>query len=148
MDIWALLLKTLFRIKPLNYGLVGRWLIYLCKGVFQHRNITETKPIKTELLIGWIAHYLIGVLFSIALIKLVGNHWLSEPEILPALAFGLASAVVPLFIMQPSMGLGIGASKTPQPNIARFRSMLTHIIFGLGLYCTALLLAIIPGIRV
>ena len=39
--------------------------------------------------------------------------------------------------MQPGMGAGIAASRTPHPAAARFNSLLTHAIFGLGLYAAA-----------
>ena len=63
-----------------------------------------------------------------------------HPAILPAILIGIVTVVAPFFIMQPGMGLGIAASKTPKPNIARIRSLLTHFIYGIGLYLSALLL--------
>jgi Protein of unknown function (DUF2938) len=39
--------------------------------------------------------------------------------------------------MQPGMGAGIAASRTPRPGAARVQSLLTHAIFGLGLYAAA-----------
>jgi len=39
------------------------------------------------------------------------------------------------------MGLGLAASKTPKPDAARLRSIMTHGVFGLGLYGTARILA-------
>jgi hypothetical protein len=142
MDIWALLLQRVFTVKPLNYGLVGRWLIYILKGSFRHENIGAVKPVKTELIVGWTAHYLIGVVFATAMIISSGSGWLIEPSIIPAISFGLLTVVFPFFIMQPGMGLGIAASKTPQPNLARFRSLLTHFIFGFGLYFSAKLMSL------
>ncbi|MEZ0237260.1 MAG: DUF2938 family protein [Methylophilaceae bacterium] len=32
------------------------------------------------------------------------------------------------------MGAGIAASRTPRPNAARIQSLITHGVFGLGLY--------------
>ena len=55
--------------------------------------------------------------------------------------FVLGAIVAPFFIMQPGMGLGIAASKTPKPNLARLRSAVTHTVFGVGLYLSALLTA-------
>jgi len=43
--------------------------------------------------------------------------------------------------LQPSFGLGVAASKTPHPNQARLKSLMTHTVFGLGLYLWALLLS-------
>jgi hypothetical protein len=42
--------------------------------------------------------------------------------------------------MQPAFGLGIAASKAPNPRHARLRSVLSHALFGLGLYLSALAL--------
>lgn len=142
MDIWALVLQRIFTVKPLNYGLVGRWLIYMLKGSFSHENIGVVKPVKAELIIGWAAHYLIGIVFATAMIMSNGSGWLIDPSVLPAISFGLLTVVFPFFIMQPCMGLGIAASKTPQPNLARFRSLLTHLIFGFGLYIFAKLMSL------
>ncbi|MDO9126054.1 MAG: DUF2938 family protein, partial [Parvibaculum sp.] len=42
------------------------------------------------------------------------------------------------------MGAGIAASKTPKPNAARLRSLVSHTVFGIGLYVAALLVAMVP----
>jgi hypothetical protein len=36
--------------------------------------------------------------------------------------------------MQPGMGAGVFASRTPNPVAARLRSLTTHTIFAAGLY--------------
>lgn len=139
MDIWALLLKYIFSITPLNYALVGRWLGYMPKGVFYHCNINSVKPMAMEALIGWLAHYLIGIIFALVFIFFMDASWLIEPTIAPAIVFGVLTVVFPFFLMQPGLGLGVAAAKTPHPGIARWRSILTHIIFGLGIYWFALI---------
>lgn len=53
------------------------------------------------------------------------------------LAIGLL--VAPYFIIMPGMGMGVAASKTPKPNVARLKSVVGHSVFGLGMYATALL---------
>jgi len=139
MDMWALILQRFMGITPLNYALVGRWLVYICKGTFYHVNIATTKPVAAELVVGWTAHYLIGVVFSATLIMFMGNDWVSAPSVIPALVFGMLTVGFPFFIMQPGMGFGIAASKIHKPNLARFRSLITHCVFGLGLYFSATL---------
>ena len=42
----------------------------------------------------------------------------------------------------PIIGAGIAASKTPNPNIARLRSIVAHPVFGIGPYGSALLAAL------
>ncbi|WP_408035087.1 DUF2938 domain-containing protein [Tenacibaculum aestuarii] len=139
MDIWAYLL-SLFNIKSLDYRFVGRWLGHLTKGKFKHDKIFNTEPHPNELIIGWFTHYLIGISFTFLLFFIYGKNWFQAPTILPALVIGITTIVAPFFIMQPSFGFGIAASKLPNANIARFKSLVTHAIYGLGIYITTILL--------
>ena len=70
MDIWAAARKWLLGIPPLNYGLVGRWLAYLARGRFRHDPIAASPPVRAERLIGWSAHYLIGIAFAAMLLAI------------------------------------------------------------------------------
>jgi len=54
---------------------------------------------------------------------------------------GVGTVVVPLFVMQPAMGSGFAASKTPTPLKNCIRSVVNHTVFGLGLYLSAALIA-------
>jgi Protein of unknown function (DUF2938) len=47
----------------------------------------------------------------------------------------------PLLVMQPAMGAGLFASKTPTPWKSCMRSLLNHSVFGVGLYLAASLIA-------
>jgi len=138
-DLWGLLLKQAFKITPSNICLVGRWLRYMPAGTFRHSNIGSTPPKSAECVVGWIAHYLIGITFASAFVALVGNDWLQHPTPLPAIGFGVVTVLAPFFIMQPSFGLGFAASKTSNPTQARFRSLMNHAAFGVGLYLFGLL---------
>jgi hypothetical protein len=137
MDFFALFQQRFFSIVPLNYALVGRWLIYIPKGIFRHKNILLTQPVNKESVIGWFAHYGIGVLFAAIIIVITGNSWLIEPTIIPSIVFGILTVIFPYFVMQPCLGFGIAAAKSPKPNVARIRSLMAHTIFGLGLYLSA-----------
>lgn len=86
---------------------------------------------------------MIGAIFALALVFLASPQWLQEPTILSAMILGLATVAIPFFVMQPSFGLGIAASKTPNPTQARFRSLMNHAVFGLGLYISALTLSLV-----
>ena len=72
-----------------------------------------------------------------------GLEWARRPTLLPALIVGLGTIVAPFFILQPCMGAGIAASKMPQPNLARVKSLVTHTIYGLGLYVSGQLWALL-----
>ncbi|GAB6261159.1 DUF2938 domain-containing protein [Photobacterium sp. 53610] len=140
MDLWALFLKVCFNIPSLNYAMVGRWIGHLPKGQFTHPNIGKAAPVTGEAVIGWTAHYLIGIAFAFVLLWGWGLEWTASPTLLPALIVGIVTVAAPFFILQPGMGAGVAASKTPQPNTARFRSLLAHTSYGVGLYLTALVL--------
>ncbi len=146
-DLWALFLKFALRMAPSNICLVGRWLRYMPEGIVRHANITATAPRRAECLLGWAAHYLIGVTFALVFVALAGPAWLRQPTPIPALLFGLATVLAPFFIMQPLMGLGLAASKTPQPEQARLRSLMNHAAFGAGLYLFGLLVSWLPWLR-
>lgn len=40
--------------------------------------------------------------------------------------------------MQPAFGMGVAASRTPNPTVARWRRLRTHAIYGFGLYLAAI----------
>lgn len=141
MDLWALLLKRVFHIPSLSYCLVGRWLRHMPEGRFKHASIGAAAPKPRECAVGWIAHYLIGAIFAVALVALAPAEWLQRPTPWPALLFGLLTVAVPFLIMQPSFGFGIAASKTPNPRQARAKSLMTHAVFGIGLYLSASILS-------
>jgi hypothetical protein len=138
MDLWSLFLRRTFSVPSLNYCLLGRWIRHMPGGTLRHANITAAPQKSLECTIGWIAHYTIGVVFALVLVVSTSGDWLARPTVLPALLFGIGTVVFPFFIMQPSFGLGIAASRTPNPTQARLKSLVTHIVFGVGLYVCAL----------
>lgn len=140
IDLWALGLKRILGIPTMNWGLVGRWIGHMPEGRFVHDSIGKKAPVRGETAIGWFAHYAIGIIFAGALLALWGLDWARQPTLLPALLVGWATVAAPFFLMQPGLGLGIAAAKTPNPMIARLRSVLTHTVFGVGLYLAAQIL--------
>jgi hypothetical protein len=138
MDAWAVLRTRWLGVPPLDYALVGRWLGHLARGRFRHDRIAASPAVPGERVLGWVAHYLIGAAFAAVLLIGWGSGWLCRPAILPALAVGVGSVAAPFLILQPGMGAGIAASRTPNPPAARWHSLITHTVFGLGLYVTGL----------
>jgi hypothetical protein len=137
MDLWTLFLKRVFGVRPLDYAMVGRWIGHFRHGSFAHESIAKATPIQGETVIGWGAHYAIGIVFAFLLLMLWGLDWAREPRLLPALIVGLITVAAPFLVMQPGMGAGIAAAKTPNPTAARLRSLATHAVFGIGLYGSA-----------
>lgn len=110
-------------------------------GKIMHASIATADRKPNECTLGWIAHYTIGIGFAIVFVLLVSGAWLARPTLLPALGFGIVTVLVPFFTMQPAFGLGIAAARTPNPTMARLKSLMTHTMFGLGLFVSAYLLS-------
>lgn len=134
MDAWSVVRKHVFGTALPEYGLVGRWLAYLARGRWRHESIKSTPPVRGERAIGWVAHYAIGIGYAAILLGVWGLDWVRHPTITPALLVGIGTVAVPFLVMQPGMGAGIAASRTPNPAAARLQSLVTHAVFGLGLY--------------
>ncbi|SDK42356.1 DUF2938 domain-containing protein [Pseudomonas indica] len=139
MDIWLSLLKRL-GVQTLNIAFIGRWVGHLFRGRFAHAAIAKAQPIPAEWALGWLAHYVIGIAFAGLLVAVFGMNWVANPTLLPAVLVGMGTVVAPLFLMQPAMGAGFAASRTPTPLKNCLRSLANHTVFGLGLFIAALLI--------
>ena len=138
MDAWIAALARL-GVRGLDLALVGRWLGYLVRGKWSHDAIAKAPPVAHERALGWLVHYAVGIAFAALLVALFGRGWLRDPTFVPALAVGVATGVAPWLVLQPAMGAGYFASKTPKPLSNCARSLASHAVFGAGLYLTALL---------
>jgi hypothetical protein len=146
MDLWAIFMKRAFNISSGNYCLVGRWLRHMTDGIFKHPSIAAAARKPAECAVGWIAHYAIGALFALALVALATPQWLRSPTLMPALIFGVVTVAIPFLVMHPSFGLGVASSKAANPMQARLRSLMSHSVFGVGLYVSALVLSSLGGL--
>jgi len=142
MDAWLLALRHA-GVPTLDYALVGRWAGHLRRGRFAHARIGDAAAIPGERPLGWAIHYAVGIAFAALMVAVQGLAWLREPALLPAVAVGTATVVVPLLVMQPAMGAGVAASKTPTPLRNCLRSVATHAVFGTGLFLSAALIELL-----
>ena len=136
VDLWAIVRRRVFGIPLPDYGLVGRWFAHLTRGRFRHESIARSAAVRGEDVIGWVAHYVIGVVFAALLLAAWGLAWVRHPTIGPALLVGIGTVLAPFLVLQPGMGAGVAARRTPRPAAARVQSLVTHTIFGLGLYAS------------
>ena len=143
MDLWGQLVRLTVGRRPLDLALLGRWLGHLPRGTFTHERIAAAEPVQGELLLGWAAHYGIGITFAVLLLAGFGLEWARSPTLWPALFIGVVTVVAPFFILQPALGVGVAASRAPDPASARLFSLLTHTAYGVGLYGAARLSALL-----
>lgn len=137
MDAWMLARKALLRMPLPDYALVGRWIAHMTRGRFAHDRIAASRAMAGERWIGWVSHYLVGIGFAAMLLAIAGLEWARDPTPGAALAFGIATVAAPFLLMQPGMGAGVAASRTPRPGAARLQSIVTHAVFGFGIYAAA-----------
>lgn len=142
MDLWALFAKRAFGVPSSDWAMVGRWVGHFRHGRLRHDSMAKASPVHGELALGWGVHYVTGIVYAGLLIAICGLEWARAPTPGPAVLVGVAMLVAPFFIMQPCMGAGIAASRTPAPNQARLRSVVNHVVFGVGLYVAACVLTI------
>lgn len=142
-DLWAQLLRRLGR-PTLDYALLGRWIGHWRAGRWRHDAIRDAAPVRHERVLGWCAHYAIGIGMAGMMVAMTGSGWLRQPTLGMALGFGVATVLLPFLVMQPAFGAGIAAARTPRPWPARLQSLATHAVFGTGLFAGAAACAVFP----
>lgn len=134
IDIFAAFLKHGLNQQTTDWAMVGRWFAGLPRGIFVHRPIGKSLPVKNEKVIGWSMHYIIGVVYAGMYLTLVAMTSLPQPTLFSALIFGLATVIAPWLIMQPGLGMGILARNAPDPWVKRIISLTMHCTFGIALF--------------
>lgn len=137
-DLWQRLVHAIARLPPANWGLLGRWVAWFPRGIFVHRPITGTAPVRGEAATGWAFHYAVGIAYAALYLATMWLGLGSEPTLVSALAFSLALLVAPWFVMQPALGLGFMAARAPHPTVIRVVNVSVHAAFGVGLYLGAI----------
>jgi len=137
MDLWGIARTRLLRMPATDYALVGRWVAYLPRGRLRHDPIAASPRVRGERAIGWTVHYLTGIAFASVLLAVWGLDWARSPTLAPALIVGIGSVAAPFLVMQPGMGAGLAARRMPRPGHVRLHSLITHAVFGCGLYLAA-----------
>ncbi len=135
MDAWAWALNRVAGVPRPNWAMIGRWVGRWPR--WRHGNIGVASPVAGELALGWGFHYFVGVVYGVVFAFLAGPDWLAAPTLLPALVFAVLTIVAGWFILQPGLGLGWAASRTPNPWKARGLGLAGHVVFGLGMWGVA-----------
>ncbi|MBI1778122.1 MAG: DUF2938 family protein [Proteobacteria bacterium] len=141
LDLWQQGLRLATGLPAGNWGLVGRWFGHAARGTFFHEPIAKAEPVNNEIVIGWVGHYAVGVLYGLVYVVLIRTVLGLEPSLANGLVFGVASVVVPWFYFMPAMGAGVLGNKTAAPLIACLQSLASHTACGLGLAVGSLMVA-------
>ena len=130
MDMWQRLLKLLYDINPSDWGVVGRWFVLVVsRGKIYNPTIDKEVPIKNELMIGWIVHYSVAILYSVFFFILL-KYEICGASLMNGIIFGLISVIIPWFFFMPVLGKGFLGIKTPSPFMACSLAVGSHIAIG------------------
>jgi hypothetical protein len=130
LDLWQRILLIFFKIPTSNWKLVGRWLLrFLKTRSWVQNDLLKNKEMKNELLIGWLFHYFVAIVYALfyyflVKLELLNYGWAD------GLLFGIVSVLVPWFVFMPAMGAGILANRTENPKLACSLAVFSHSIFG------------------
>lgn len=139
LDVYAWVLVHYFKVPMTNWAMVGRWIGLMPRGQFLQPQLGHARKVRGESAIGWGFHYAIGAGYGLLLVAIWGTGWILDPTIVEPILLALALLALPFFMMMPGMGMGIAASRTSKPNVARLKSFAGHLVFGCGMYLAAFL---------
>jgi hypothetical protein len=89
----------------LGLDMIGRWADGLLRGRWRHDDIRRAPAQRGELGLGLLTHYVTGVVLTQAFLLLPRGEN-GRPTFPGGIAFGIATAALPLLVMFPSMGYG------------------------------------------
>jgi hypothetical protein len=133
MDLLNHLFARTGMLLKIDMVMIGRMSAGWSRGRFSYRHPGEMEPVANEKLLGYVTHYAIGV--GLAFIYLLGWALLVGGPASPvgALIYGIATTVASLFLVYPSMGLGVCGSRSPEGVRAVLSPLANHLFFGVGM---------------
>lgn len=140
MDVWAFAQFAGGIGKRPHWGAVGRWVVYLPRGKVFHDDIGQVPEVAGENAIGWLFHYAVGLIYGVIFVLWAGADWVAAPTFLPVWIFALLTIAAGWFLLQPGLGLGIAASRNPNPWRTRIMGLIAHSWFGLGMWLGAVVI--------
>lgn len=144
-DLWRIALARAQGQPAPGWAMPGRWFAHAVRGRVFHDSIARAEPVANENTIGWVGHYAVGILWGALLLAITGTGWLAAPTLAPALIVGIVTIAAGWFLMSPGMGNGIANARDANPGKARALGLAAHVVFGIGLWLSALVLAAVTG---
>lgn len=120
-------------LSKIDVATIGRMCAGWVRGRLRYRHPGEMEEVANEKIYGFLTHYGIGVAF--ALIFVLGWELLVGGPASPAwaLAYGVATTVASLFLVYPSMGLGLFGRRSPEGIKSPLSSLANHVFYGVGM---------------
>ena len=118
--------------EKLDVNLIGRWVGRLGRRPRRGGDITGAPAVPGEVALGLATHYLAGIALTQVYFTSLERLGV-QPGPVKATAFGLATAVLPLFVMFPSMGYGCCGRHSGDARRLGSIMLLGHTAFGAGI---------------
>lgn len=120
-------------ILPIDRRMIGRLAHGWLRGRFVYEQPGDVPSVRRELMYGYGAHYLIGIVLAVA--YTVGWNALIGGTASPtwAVAYGVGTTGAAYFFLFPSIGLGVCAARSPRGIKLPLSSLVNHLFYGLGL---------------
>ena len=136
MDSLNHLFARLGILLKIDVRMIGRMFAGWADGRFRYSHPSEMQQVPNEKLYGYITHYAIGV--GLAIPFVLGWAIFVGGPLSPvwALIYGVATTVASVFLVYPSMGLGLFGWRSPEGFRAPLSSLANHFFFGLGMAVT------------
>jgi Protein of unknown function (DUF2938) len=111
---------------------IGRWAAGLGCGRWRHEDLSAEPPVRGELWLGLAAHYVTGIVLTEVYLGAAGRC-ARHPGLSAALAYGVATGVLPLLVMYPSMGYGCCGRRSGDSRCLVGSMLVGHAAFGVGI---------------
>lgn len=121
-----------FASDKIGLEVIGRWVGGLGRGRWRHADITAEPRQRGELAMGLATHYVTGIVLTQSYFLLLRRAGL-RPDMAKATAFGLATGVLPLLFMFPSMGYGCCGLRSGDASRLVRVMLVGHTAFGVGI---------------
>jgi hypothetical protein len=123
---------TTFTSDRIGPDLIGRWAAGLLRGRWRSGDISREPAQRGEFALGLATHYVTGVVLTQAFL-LAPRRWRGRRDVLAGTVYGIATAVLPLLVMFPSMGYGWSGLRSGEAGRLLVIMLVGHVAFGLGI---------------
>ncbi len=119
-----------FASKRLDPQIIGRWAAGLLRGRLRHDDITCEQPVPGELALGIATHYATGAILAGVFVLAPGRL---THRFAYAVAYGIATSVLPLLVLFPSLGYGPFGIRSGEGARLNRIMLVGHVAFGVGI---------------
>lgn len=133
MDVLNVLVARTRWISRIDVATIGRMAAGWARGRFVYSHPREMQPVRSEVPLGILTHYTIGVALAVPFVVgwsvVIGG----APSPVGALVYGIGTTVASWCFVYPSMGFGAFGLRSPDGLKATLSSLANHLFYGLGL---------------